>query len=348
MRQEESSSTEPKVESVPSGQDAVGFTSVSVEHSQDLAHPERGEQTVSEATSSAVTHKASGPRTTAGKRRSRYNARKHGIFSQEAVLKDESRPQYDSVLAGLIDYFQPVGSPEELLVEKLATLLWRQRRLIIAEGAEIKRGVAFIESENAFEIGQEIQRIEEERRPDLTNLLDAQAGLMNRIQNPIVLKSCIESLVELRDQIEADGLDEERDLTILEKIYGDHRRFRVSHTLLDHYRVWQYTSIASEEECTSEGYASPSQCVRNVLDEIDREMRRLKEFQKSQASIEASRNKFDRLRLQVPDSPALDRLLRYEASLDRSFDRALSQLERLQRMRRGQPVPPTLKVEVND
>ena len=30
MRQEESSSTEPKVESVPSGQDAVGFTSVSV------------------------------------------------------------------------------------------------------------------------------------------------------------------------------------------------------------------------------------------------------------------------------------------------------------------------------
>jgi hypothetical protein len=43
----------------------------------------------------------------------------------------------------------------------------------------------------------------------------------------------------------------------------------------------------------------------------------------------------------------LDRLLRYEASLDRSFDRTLSQLERLQRMRLGQPVPVLPKVEVH-
>ena len=46
----------------------------------------------------------------------------------------------------------------------------------------------------------------------------------------------------------------------------------------------------------------------------------------------------------VPDTPTLDRLLRYEASLDRSFDRALTQLERLQRMRLGQSVLPKLEV----
>ncbi len=46
----------------------------------------------------------------------------------------------------------------------------------------------------------------------------------------------------------------------------------------------------------------------------------------------------------VPDGPGLDRLLRYEASLERSFDRTLSQLERLQRMRLGQPVLPKLEV----
>jgi hypothetical protein len=40
----------------------------------------------------------------------------------------------------------------------------------------------------------------------------------------------------------------------------------------------------------------------------------------------------------VPEAPQLDRLLRYEASLERAIDRTLTQLERLQRMRLGQPV----------
>ncbi len=51
---------------------------------------------------------------------------------------------------------------------------------------------------------------------------------------------------------------------------------------------------------------------------------------------------------ELPKAPELDRLLRYEASLERSFDRTLSQLERLQRMRAGQAVPPELKVRLSD
>ena len=43
-------------------------------------------------------------------------------------------------------------------------------------------------------------------------------------------------------------------------------------------------------------------------------------------------------------SPEL--LLRYEASLERSIDRTLTQLERLQRMRLGLAVPAPLKVEI--
>lgn len=42
----------------------------------------------------------------------------------------------------------------------------------------------------------------------------------------------------------------------------------------------------------------------------------------------------------------MDRILRYEASLERAFDRALAQLERLQRMRLGQPVAPPIKVNL--
>jgi hypothetical protein len=43
----------------------------------------------------------------------------------------------------------------------------------------------------------------------------------------------------------------------------------------------------------------------------------------------------------------LDLLLRYETNLERNFDRTLIQLERLQRIRKGPLVAPTLNVNVS-
>jgi hypothetical protein len=43
----------------------------------------------------------------------------------------------------------------------------------------------------------------------------------------------------------------------------------------------------------------------------------------------------------------LDRFPRYETSIDRAFDRTLTQLERYQRMRLGQPVAPPIKVDIS-
>ncbi len=83
------------------------------------------------------------------------------------------------------------------------------------------------------------------------------------------------------------------------------------------------------------------------LDEIDKEFRRLESYRTNLNSIETERMKLEELRGSVPDSPHLDRLLRYEASLERAFDRTLNQLERLQRARLGQPLPPSLNVHVS-
>ena len=113
------------------------------------------------------------------------------------------------------------------------------------------------------------------------------------------------------------------------------------------YAIWLDTSRVSEEEREQEGYASQELCKENIVHEIDGEIRRLKRYRKTQASIEADRAKLESLRRTVPESPALDRLLRYEASLERSFDRTLTQLERLQRMRLGQPTLPPVKVDLS-
>jgi hypothetical protein len=58
---------------------------------------------------------------------------KHGIFSQVVLLKKEPRAEFDSLLSGLLKDFEPEGTLEELLVDKLAVLVWRHRRMIIAE-----------------------------------------------------------------------------------------------------------------------------------------------------------------------------------------------------------------------
>jgi hypothetical protein len=48
-----------------------------------------------------------------------------------------------------------------------------------------------------------------------------------------------------------------------------------------------------------------------------------------------------------PSPPPWDLYLRYETTIDRSIDRTLTQLERHQRMRLGQSVPPPIKVDVS-
>jgi hypothetical protein len=48
----------------------------------------------------------------------------------------------------------------------------------------------------------------------------------------------------------------------------------------------------------------------------------------------------------IPNREALDRLLRYETTIDRSLTRALDRLERLQRRRNGERIPPSVSVRL--
>ena len=64
-------------------------------------------------------------------------------------------------------------------------------------------------------------------------------------------------------------------------------------------------------------------------------------------NTETQKPKFNTAAASIPPGEVSDQLIRYEAHLSREFDRTLSQLERLQRMRKGQPVLPPIKVELS-
>jgi len=93
-----------------------------------------GEESQNNAMSSSLTREATGPRTQEGKEKSKHNATTHGIFSKVVVINGESRAEFEDLLIGLRNCLQPEGALEEILVEKLTALLWRERRLIIADG----------------------------------------------------------------------------------------------------------------------------------------------------------------------------------------------------------------------
>ena len=67
--------------------------------------------------------RSTGPKSDAGKTRSRMNALKHGFSSQEIVLEGEDADQFDALRAQLEVEFAPDSVIERELVDRLAGLL---------------------------------------------------------------------------------------------------------------------------------------------------------------------------------------------------------------------------------
>jgi hypothetical protein len=84
--------------------------------------------------------KSTGPVTVRGKQTVSKNALKHGVFSKTLILTDEDPHEYKNLLDQLFNELHPTGLLEQTLVERIALTLWRQRRLVRAETANIESG----------------------------------------------------------------------------------------------------------------------------------------------------------------------------------------------------------------
>ena len=71
----------------------------------------------------------------------RFNALRHGVLSRYTVLPWEDADEYHALVAALVAEHAPQGPTEEHLVEELAGILWRKRRLRLAEAAAHRRGL---------------------------------------------------------------------------------------------------------------------------------------------------------------------------------------------------------------
>jgi hypothetical protein len=77
--------------------------------------------------------KSTGPKTEAGKQRSRQNAFRHGLTAQTVIRLVDSAEAYTDLETLIIADYEPQTTIERVLVERLASLLWRLRRAVTIE-----------------------------------------------------------------------------------------------------------------------------------------------------------------------------------------------------------------------
>jgi hypothetical protein len=99
--------------------------------------------------------KSTGPRTEEGKRISRRNALRHGLTAETVIDGLENREDYRGFEAAITSDYDAETAVERELVLRLASLLWRLRRIIAIET-------------DLFQIQAEILR---DRRNDVTTML---------------------------------------------------------------------------------------------------------------------------------------------------------------------------------
>lgn len=287
---------------------------------------------LSRANVSSNTRRATGPRTFQGKERSKFNARKHGLFSKAVLLRDESRAEYDALLNGLMEDRQPQGKLEILQVENLATLLWRKRRFLQVETAEIEKK-QFLNWD--LELQNEFDHLEYAQLKDAS---DAKLGHSNPL---LLLRNAIEILTIHRLSIMAgESGDDFRQ--ILKSIYG------YQNGRPEPYG-WRQLSLMLSKliSATDLGQADskdPAHIKQLVVEATDEEITRLTKLYETAAGVEALRGDLILAAARVPSQGVSDRLIRYDAHLSREIGRTLALLERLQRARLGQRVPPKLEV----
>lgn len=113
-----------------------------------------------------------GPKTESGKAAVRQNAVKHGLTSPAPVIVGlESESDWKAHLSGILSSLEPVGHLETVLVEDIANLLWRRRRVLRHETECISLGQEQIDedlAENQLKIAEHLGDLERRSKFGMT------------------------------------------------------------------------------------------------------------------------------------------------------------------------------------
>ncbi len=245
----------------------------------------------------------------------RFNAVKHAVLSRYTVLPWEDETEYRELLDALVGEHKPKGPTEEHLVEELAGILWRKRRLRMAECAAYRQGLndtfqsfnntgeaalAHLGGGDDVRVSEAVRAAPEETERDLHDLDEDQA-MMERA--PKVLRSG-----------NVDAYD------------------NAISVLREDTRDWWKDKLTWEPEDYEEGEEPYTPDTSGLLRFLQLEVFSLYESRRK----ELANRPLIRSQAfgEALDPHRLGKLARYEAHLDRKLERTLTMLIRLQDLRR--------------
>lgn len=249
---------------------------------------------------------------------SRFNAMRHGILSRFTVLPWEAEAEYEALLNALTEEHTPTGPTEMHLVVELAGVLWRKRRLRLAEVATYQRGLQAT-TDTYSKTAQAALVASAATKPSKIDVATAiKAGAVDA-------------------QRELDDLDADRQLTLtaIEILASERSRayedaLKAMHE--DTREAWsdQLTWKPDDYGTGITPYSADAASLQRYL-----ESEILPWYDKERAQIIAQPLVRTQALGESLDPDKLERLGRYEVHLDRKLERTLSTLLRLQEMRRG-------------
>ena len=237
----------------------------------------------------------------------RFNALKHGILSRYTVLSHESHADYECLVSSLMDEHLPAGATEQHLIEELASVIWRKRRVLQAEGATINQDLKSVASNTkaVVQAAAPFQRGVYSQTIDLGDMMDLSQD--DVIEHQRAATQDMESL-------------QKASRLLRQATKGAYKK-AVAALLPDSQEMWR-DAVAAEQ------YIGDAQGLRLYVSEVlyplftqmDKEARYHEDI-KNQALGQGL------------IAYKLQQLSRYETHLDRKFERTLGMLIRLKEMR---------------
>ena len=282
-----------------------------------------------------------GVKTPEGKTIVKYNALKHGLLAKEVVITigegAENPEEFNSLLEALQTQLAPEGTLEEMLVEKIAVAYWRLHRAYRYEVGLIRQELdtatddfydeTDYKDKKINKTDEEIDQEIEQEKEEIKNWTKYRSRLCNMRKNGKPLETTYdlnEPWDWLHDKVSyLLPRDEDGEITIWK-----------SEDLKDFLKIDQTDDDIWEDLIEL--------CEEKTQEHKDEIVALEKEKRKNKFKLQVIKKLGN-----IPLKDELDRLLRYEGAIERQLYKALNQLERIQRLRSGDNVPPPVKVDVD-
>jgi hypothetical protein len=259
----------------------------------------------------------SAPVETPGTAVTRFNALRHGVLSRYTVLPWEDTEEYQALVAALVTEHMPQGPTEEHLVEELAGILWRKRRLRLAEAAAHRRGL-----DRTFSPHRETAKVA------LAHIADASRS--ERVSTAI--RATEGDTEEDMRELEQDEAMTRRALDLLGSLRNDRYEAALA-TLRQDTQDWWADILVRHPDKLDEGEEPATADEAGLRHFLENEV--LPWYETRRTELANRPLVREQAFGEALDPDKLERLGRYEVHLDRKLERMLAMLLRLKDLRQG-------------